>query len=526
MPIIVPKKSKSYNTTILASQLQELRPDENRYDAIKTVLGNEITGDEETINRYLQLIGVQNYDKYFNQLIKDYSSQLQEQQLAAETQADIAYQNQANIAAEASQQLGTGARAIQSNQFEQARVQTSQQIDASMQQAQADFVSQLDTQYQSMLESVLGKQDEQGNYANVQKYIQQAEKYEQATFTVLAEALGFTIDDGDVYDYLGKLGIFDVSLNIDGSNDYILTELGYQQLDLIMNTDDAFGKTESGRGISIYDKIVEQMGQSEYGQENWDLLDDDKRLAIEAEYREWLENNGFMLRATNLGLASYNNGNLVVDTFYNIETLPADLESLRDVIEKDSITVYDSQVDTLFATDIEAEQLGTEIEDVATQLRIGQIGNGTLLLGNDDSYYIYSSGMLYKTKYSKSDSNIGNNGIDVDIMHPTIFGKFWDSDKVDTNQYKYAQQIIDDAQAGKFADGQMIDVNYGVGVVYIWEYRNGKLINHGQADVKQYIDPNTVRTQGIYQASTKYYETLDGTKIWNIDNVITNKDYE
>jgi hypothetical protein len=501
---ITPVNKTYSSSTVLGTDLSSAS---SVFDINSTILGSSIT-DKSTYNLLkTKYEAVYEIDKSYNQLVTSLQKQLVEQNQALEIQADIDYQKQGNIAAEMGAGLSTGAQAIQANELSQARQETSDEISQTISEYATQYSEQIASDYESAIESVLGKKNDDGTYANIVEYQEMADSMMTGLIRTIAAAISGNDslyetdkDTGEIvaidpYQLLADNGL----LVTTDTGDYELTDAGYAVIDQILNGYQPFG---IANGLTdTYDitdtaayKIADQACREKYGT-SWDTMDSDKKESIRKDYMDWLADNGYSFRATNAGLFDYDDdGEVVVDMDWSFESNFADLPS--NVVagidtSGEPISIYD----TAKMTAAFGETFTQAIVKGAID---GSIANGNYVMmswafGGDDNVYVYYNGVFYT---AKSDV-VSTTGIPAGQMVSSDFGNFFGSNSEDSNQNKYTQAIIKAANSGKIADGTYVNVNYGTGKAHIWQYSNGNFIDCGTMSSYKYNeDTNAYKING------------------------------
>ena len=196
MPLVTSPSLRNLKsqTTILDETIQSTT--QKVFDTTKTVLGDTIDASEESTRKYLELLGVTELDKQFNAAVQAYNTQfkLQAEQMFIET--NVATVAASNLMADNSKNLGTGAVAVQGENFNQAVAAQGETLQSQLAQSQAEVIESITKSYESALTTVLGKQDAQGNFENILKYQENAQLALDALLQKLAADMN---GNGDVF---------------------------------------------------------------------------------------------------------------------------------------------------------------------------------------------------------------------------------------------------------------------------------------------------------------------------------------
>lgn len=500
MALIINPTKKRKSMSVLASDLSG----NIEFNSKQTLPMMDIASDKynEGMNLYLQKLGVTKIDESYNEAIKQFESQLQEQELAARMQANLAAESAANMAVEAQANLGTGAAAIAAEGRKAQLSDIHEGIDESITETYVTGVQELSEQYQQKLESVLGKYDPTTQtFAGLSEYQAMANLATQALMKSLARSLVPDIDT-QTDDY--KKVLIDAGYITQDSTltNMILTPAGETKLEQLVNGVDV-NIANPALGDKRLDQIMaEEMAKEQYPE--WDQLSELKKAQIKTEYESWIWNNQNNLRLSSWDLFYYNKeGEAVIDTEYTREK-----PSITDVNIHDEEGIYVERI-TNKHLDYSSDNLAKLKIDIAS----GKYDGGYIAASEDinenTEWYYVEKGMIYKTEYTiKNSPNI------VDINNASIysFGFFKDTGKgTDHRQDIWVNEVIESAKAGTIPDGTYIQMNYGASADKAesgwYKYESGKFIKASGDKLVKYGN-KVITLQDLWK------------KKWSTDNVL------
>lgn len=449
------------------------------FDISQTIPAMDMSSNkyDEGMNLYLQALGVNKIDKVYNETVKQFELQLEEQEMSARLQANVAAESAANMAVEAQPGLGTGASAVASEGRQSALSAVQEGITQSVAQSYQEGMASISEEYQSKLESVLGKYDEStGTFEGLAEYENLSNKTTEAMSKVLALMIDPTADtQSDKYlEILQDAGFIEPS-TIPG--EVILTTLGQEQIDMLVNSVDVNMPQDSLGGKTLSNMIALQMAMSDYsgylddGTSMWSSLSESKRTELVREYESWIYNNQDTLRLTAWDLYTKTDTGFELDTFWQTPVLDVKIEGV------DTAGVYISQLTT--------EQAGnctnTELSVVKQEISTGKIPDGSYFtfqrgkLYDNAKYYYVKNNTVYETEYTAE-----NPPPVISLESATVrsFGKYFETGTGKGKQDKWVQHIIDYGKAGRLPEGCVINMNYGYGTARWYKYENGEFTKY------------------------------------------------
>lgn len=450
------------------------------FDTTKTILGDTIDASEESTRRYLELLGVTELDKQFNAAVQAYNTQfkLQAEQMFVET--NVASLAAANLMADNSKSLGTGAVVVQGENFNQAVAAQGETLQSQLAQSQAEVIESITKSYESALTTVLGKQDAQGNFENILKYQENSQLALDALLKKLASDMngnedifknlaGETPEGYNYESYLLERGYLNYTAT---PGEYEITDLAIHEFDKMLNS-----PLEPGQAAQLLEDLATNMAASEYGT-RWESMTPNAQAKAVAEYKEWFYDNQMGLYHTTFGLSEYDEyGNIVLDTIY-------EAPSTGEIANMFGVEVTDTYISAKNASPTDfGDYLGSgkggkqdsHAQQIIDNANNGMYEDGAIVSFNygkgTKDYWVYYDGGFYKTNYSDKNKPPVLTAESVSADLPEVAGAL---------------------RAGKFDNGtELID--------YI--YYNGKLYNKNQY-FYQYGK--------LYKASSKFKERDKG----------------
>lgn len=423
---------------------------------------------DEGMSLYLTMLGVNKIDEEYNAAIKQFEAQLEEQEIAAKLQANVAASSAANMAVEAQPGLGTGAAGVASQARQSQLSGMHETIEQNVAETYQSGVQQMSESYQAQLESILGTYDPAtGTFADLANYELMSNKVNEAMAKVLAMTIDPLVDTtSDSYLDVLKAAGFLADSEIPG--EFVLSESGEEQIDILVNGVSANTPQTVLGGNSLGAALALQMAMSDYagvlddGTPIWESLSDTKRAEITKEYESWIYNNNDNLRLTAWDLYDITDEGVEIDRFYAASSLETNVTGVSGTsgIHVTQLTVM-SENNPNGIPDCTEEELA----EVKTEILTGKIPDGsyfTFQRGKsyeDDRFYYVKDGVIYDTEYTGSNPP---EIISVESATVRSFGVYQDTGEgTHRGQDKYVQRIIDCARIGKIPDGTYIDFNYG-----------------------------------------------------------------
>lgn len=489
------------------------------FDISQTIPAMDISSDQynEGMKLYLQMRGVKKIDAEYNAAVRQFETQLEEQELSAKLQANLAAESAANIAVEAQPNLGTGASAVASEGMQSALEAAHTGIEQNVIKTYQEEIQEFSEQYTSKLESILGEYDPvTKTFAGLVEYQTNANKATEALMKVLAISLKPGVDTAsDEYiDVLISAGF--VEKNSNGV--VTLSDAGQTAIDKMVNNVEINEPNAALGGKTLIRACAEQMAMSEYsyadddGNTLWESLSPEKRSASIREYESWIFNNLNNLRVSSWQLYEETESGIIIDTEYSTprpDTGGVGVDSDTGV----AITKLTAEV-------VSAED-PNYFGQIKTDIASGKIADGSYIIfsasaeKNNKFYYVYQ-GYVYETAYT-----VENPPEQIDVNKATTysFGHYaGTSNDADDVQNEWVQEIIDSAKAGRIPDGTYIQMNYGVmnnrnTGWYIYE--NG-VFKKVSSDTKVTVkDRGSGRQHDVKLSSVVYKEYITSNILYN-----------
>lgn len=482
MPILTnPTKKKT--SSILVSDLLS----SSEFNFRQTLPASQLADDGLTA--YLQYLGVADIDKEFNDAVKEFEVQLEEQEIASKMQANLAAESSANLAVESQPGLGTGAAAVNAEGRQNILADTHADIEAQVAETYASGLANMSENYMQRLESVLGKYDETTqSFAGLTDYLNIADTATEALLKALAL---LTNPEANIADesYQKVLKSAGLAIIDDQAGTVTLTEIGTQAIDKLLNSTGSNDERSELGGQTLLNFMAEQMAQSQYvlnTNKSWLDLDSEEQQLLITKQASWLYNNFPDLRVSSWGLYEEVNGRVMPDMTFSLPHVDA------AGVVGDAISVAEFNINNVEA--------GTKTEAHILQMKAdigsGKIPNGSYItfaagdVYGSDAFYYVQDGYIYKTEYT-----VDNPPPSIPIGGASIysFGDYHDSGK-GGEQDAWVQAIIDSARAGRIPDGTvfLFDIS-SVAAKFdrnktAYEYSNGAFIKLTVDNSKKIID--------------------------------------
>lgn len=515
---LVTNPTKKRPLSILASDLTG----NISFDATKTIPAMDITSNEynEGMSLYLQKLGINKIDAKYNEAVKQFEMQLEEQELAARLQANMVAESSANINVEAQTGLGTGASAVAAEGRRSALDSVQTDISENIVQSYQTGMQNIAEQYQSKLESILGKYDEAtGTFANLANYENMSNKVNEAMFKVLALMIDPTVDtlnDSKYISLLTQMGFIEESKV---AGEYIISELGQEQIDMLVNSTNVNEPQEIFGGNTLANMIATEMAKQDYndgyiseeGLTSWESLSSSKRSELITKYKSWIYNNQDNLRLTAWNLYEKTDTGFELDKYWETPNISSAITGLSNIENKGT---HITQLTTDMISDCDDE----ELVEVKNEILSGTIPDGSYFtfqrgkMYNDDKYYYVKNGVVFETNYTAKDPPPI---INVDNATIRSFGNY-DGAGQGGDQDAWVQAIIDSAQAGRIPDETYINMNLGESSErHDWyQFIDGQFIRITNTEAENIIiDPEKgltlkVTQQGYYQRDISGYSNV------------------
>lgn len=431
---------------------------------------------------YLQMLGVNEIDKIYNQAVRKFEIQLEEQEIEAKLQANVAGDVAANLSVEAQGNLGTGASAVAAVGRNVALDAAHADIEAGVAEAYQTGVQSMNESYIAELENLLGAYDPvTGTFAELSNFQTMSGKVSTATAKVIAKMIDPEADTlTDTGDKSYTKILMDAGyavVNADGS--YTLTDKGEEMVDMLFNGANADKAQEALGGATLVAALAEEMLNEDYNMRDGTVasLSDEKREQLLLEYQSWILENQMGLRLSAWDLyEEHDDGSFTIDTHYD---MPDQSSSTDEGVLTEGISVLE-----LARSDV-SDCTEEEFTEMKKKLVSGEISNGYITfqagrMYDNDKYYYVDNGVVYKTEYTAANPPPT---ITLESANVYSFG-----DAVNTgrgkNQDRWVNKVISAAKAGKIPDGSYINMNYGIDDDKRWYYYEDGVFKHVPANTK------------------------------------------
>ena len=348
-------------------------------------------------------------------------------------------------------------------------------IEQSVAEIYQEGITSISEEYQSKLESILGEYDPAtGTFANLANYEQLSNKVNEAMGKVLALTIDPSVNTtSDAYVEVLKTSGFIENSSVPG--EIVLTTLGQEQIDMLVNSVDVNKPNPLFGGRTLRAMLALQMAMQDYndgyisdeGETSWESLSTTKRNELIRDYESWIYNNQDNLRLTAWDLYTKTDDGFELDTEWTTPTLSTDDAG----IYTDKGT-YISQLTVKSKSNPNGAADCTEDELTVTKQKIlsGEIPDGSYFtfqsgkMYENDKYYYVKDNAVFETKYTATNPPPV---ISVESATVRSFGIYSGAGAGGDAQDKLAQRIIDCAKAGKIRDGMFICFNI-YGIAPIW----------------------------------------------------------
>ena len=391
-------------TTVLAENVDTLGFNRTA-QTLMTVAGEDPANFEST-QKYLDLIGAAQYDKAFNDIVKQYESQFELASLDIQRQANIQAQDSLMQAGEgALGKLGSGAAADLQGDIIAEVGDLAASAQESLVSQYSERVATLETEYDKIMDTLLGE--------TLTQYQENAKLFGEALFETLAENAGLKFEtDIDMIKGLQDSGLIE---QVGDTEVFQLTELGQTQITNILATYETEYGDYSSRLDTLTMKMAERVMAKMYPSLN--PTDDankynEKLQALQLQFDEWLHDNSTTLYYTHLGLASMQNGNLVLNEV--LETPPSDyMQSALPGVVGSGVNIYTISGEdyaSLFGEKLDkgrGKKGQTDyVDGLIARMRSGDIPSGSYFFANYKGgkgglqLFYFENDQIYATDYS------------------------------------------------------------------------------------------------------------------------------
>lgn len=404
MPVlsINPTRRVRQTSTVLAENLEV-----PKFDLTQSALSLVDEENKESTSKYLEVAGVAELDKQFNDLVKKYESDFELQSLDITRQANIQAQDALMQAGEGVLgKMSTGAAADLRSDTVQIVSDSAEAAQSELTEQYAQVFGDLSENANALLEQLMG---------SITEYNENVDLFGMALFEEIAEQAGLKYGEGDDYEYktledaLVKTGFIE---QIGDTDTFRPTALGLQEIaGILQSPDDQYG-TVSERLDRLVGNVVEQIMSKKYPTLSpGDTAYDNKAAELEIQFNEWLQENSTTMYYTDLGLATFESGRLQEIPYI----VPEVSENALDFVDGDGWNVYNIDATTDNYVDLFGKYVGSNregskqteyVNQILSDARSGNIPDGSFVLmnygktTNDTSIFYYENGRIYKTAYT------------------------------------------------------------------------------------------------------------------------------
>lgn len=417
-------------------------------DALSTVSAENL----ESTKKYLELAQIAEYDKLFNDAVKEYEEQFKLQSLDIQRQATIQAQDASMQAGEGVLgNMSTGAQADFRQDLQQSVEQSAAAQQSELVAQYANNIEQLATEYDKFMVSLLGE-----NFEVLAEYNDNADLFGEALLEEIANNAGLKYSTySEMLDALEAGGFIK---QYGDTASYTITVAGQTQISNILQS----MREEYGDYHDRIDRLVSSMAKNVMSQK-YPTLDTESETyaAKEAElterFDEWLRQNSPTMYYTDLGLATFS-----ADTGY-AET---PIESVKPNTNiGDSWNIYAitpdeyEQIFGKFSGINKTNSKQTEyLTGLIDDMRNGIMSDGSYFIANYGyakdavSLFYYSNGYIYAT-----DITIANlpDGFDLTTLYldRDFTRDFGGIDNIKETQRVDLQRVQEMVRTGKYQVG-------------------------------------------------------------------------
>ena len=361
----------------------------------------------DSTKKYLEVAGVAEIDKQFSDLVSQYENQFKLQSIEIQKQANLQMQDAMMQAGESVLgQLGTGAQADFAQDIGNAANEQAQTQQTTLSEQYAKGMEQITDQYAQYRESILGELTDQG-FANLVEYEQTVDMFSMALLEQIADNLGLTYTSSiELQDELQAAGMIE---QIGDTTMFTVTTLGQQQIaNILTSLNDEYGGPYSERISGLVANMAESaMAQMYPGLDTESSTYQTKYADLTQRYDEWLQQNATSMYYTDLGLAEFDAGQLIVSK--PTTDFPENSNISLSSESRDVYTVDSSFFGKFWDSDKEGSKQYEYVEQLIEDMRSGDMPNGSYFIANygqalgDRTIFYFENGRVYKTQYTDND---------------------------------------------------------------------------------------------------------------------------
>lgn len=416
----------------------------------------------DSTKKYLEVAGVAEIDRQFSDLVAQYENQFKLQSIEIQKQANLQMQDAMMQAGEgALGQLGTGAQAdlaqdIGGNVSEQAEAQQT-----ALTEQYSKGLEQITDEYAQYREAILGQLTDQG-FTNLLEYEQTVDMFSMALLEQVADNMGFTYaSQEELQTKLKSAGIIE---QIGDTTMFTVTDLGQQQIaNILTSFNNEYGGPYSERISGLVANMAESaMAQMYPGLDTKSSTYQTKYADLTQRYDEWVQQNATTMYYTDLGLAEFDAGQLIVSK--PTTDFPENSNISLSSESRDVYTVDSSFFGKFWDSDKEGSKQYEYVEQLIEDMRSGDMPNGSYFIANygqalgDRTIFYFENGRVYKTQYTHNDPPPELIPGQVYVGQSTDFAATLYTDR------KFAADLqsgFDDFNNGRLTTGDIFDWWYG-----------------------------------------------------------------
>lgn len=450
---ITPTRQIRNTSTVLAENI-----DTTKFDAITptlTAVATENPENLESTKKYLQLIGAADFDREFNDIVKQYETQFELQSLDIQRQANIQMQDTIMRSGEGVLgKLGSGAAADFVADTGVAITESAETAQAQLAEQYAKKISDVNDQYMQVMNELLG--------STLTEYQENVDLFGMALLEEIAHQAGYEYEtQSELEDMLQAGGFIE---QIGDTTSYTVTAKGQQQITNILQS---LGN-EYGDYHERISRLVANMTESVMAKQ-YPSLDPEsetyqsKAAALNEKFDEWLQEYATYMYYTDLGLATFDSGKLTVTPYQDTNVSDNSAAFVGDSINAAAFDRTTKSYIEFFGKYAGSKRDNSKqtnyITSILNDARDGNIPDGSFFVANYGSVigarplFYYENGKIYKTTYTEN--NLPG------VIDPT---KFYGLEQAGISGTIYGP--INNAAAGRYVTGAKLlvfGIEYEVG---------------------------------------------------------------
>ena len=361
----------------------------------------------DSTKKYLEVAGVAEIDRQFSDLVAQYENQFKLQSIEIQKQANLQMQDAMIQAGEGVLgQLSTGAQADLTQDIGRTVNEQAEAQQTTLTEQYSKGLEQITDEYAQYREAILGELTDQG-FANLIEYEQTVDMFSMALLEQVADNMGLTYtSQEELQTKLESAGIIE---QIGDTTAFTVTDAGQQQVaNVLTNLKDEYGGPYSERITGLVASMAESAMSKLYpGLDPESSTYQTKYAELTLKYDEWLQQNATTMYYTDLGLADFEDGQLIISKPIS-DTIPPSNEDIPASSESADIYAIDS---SFFGKYWDSDKEGSKQYEYVNQLieamRSGDMADGSYFMVNVGAaatarqIFYFENGRVYKTEYTQ-----------------------------------------------------------------------------------------------------------------------------